>query len=169
MPVGYDHKYIYSHVGYNLKSSDFQASLGLTQLDKLPGFIEARNANHNGLTQRLSEAGLDKFFHLPTATVGSEPSWFGYLLTLKEDCGFKRTDLVKELENLKVGTRLLFAGNLVRQPGFKNANYRVSGALDVTDKVMDDAFWIGVWPGLSPQHLDYMISVISDTVRRLRA
>ena len=168
LPKGYDHKYIYSHIGYNLKSSDFQAALGLSQLDKLPHFISIRKNNHAGITERLCQAGLDDFFQLPMATPNSDPSWFGYLLTLKDDCGFSRTDLVQKLENLKIGTRLLFAGNLVRQPGFKGANYRVSGELKETDKAMNDSFWLGVWPGLNNQHLDYMISALADAIKELR-
>ena len=168
LPKGYDHKYIYSHVGYNLKASDFQAALGLSQLEKFPDFVKKRRHNHDGLTKRICQAGLDKFFQLPIATPKSDPSWFGYLLTLKEDCDFDRTELVQKLESLKIGTRLLFAGNLVRQPGFKNADFRVSGELEQTDKAMERSFWIGVWPGLNDVHLDYMVNALNDSVRELR-
>ena len=167
LPEGYDHKYIYSHVGYNLKSSDFQASIGLSQLKKLDGFIRARQANFDLLTKLLKKAGLDEYFHLPEPTHGADPSWFGYLLTLRDGVGILRRDLVRRLEERKVGTRLLFAGNLTKQPAFRDVEYRVAGNLDVTDKIMNDAFWIGVWPGLDARHIEYMVNTMEKTVKEL--
>jgi CDP-6-deoxy-D-xylo-4-hexulose-3-dehydrase len=161
LPVGYDHKYTYSHIGYNLKVSDMQAALGVSQLKKLDGFIAKRNANFEGLTSRLKQRGLDKIFHLPKATEGAEPSWFGYLLALRDDTNLLRRDVISELEERKVGTRLLFGGNLTKQPAFKNAEWRVEGSLEVTDKVMRDSFWIGVWPGITEEMLDYMVDQLA--------
>jgi len=165
LPAGYDHKYIYSHLGYNLKMTDMQAALGLSQLDKLPGFIARRRENHAWLTRAFRAAGLEEHFILPEATPGSEPSWFGFILTIRDGSRLDRRALTRRLEERKVGTRLLFGGNLVRQPAFKGVEYRVSGGLEVTDKVMRDSFWIGVWPGLGPAHLQYMVDATLATVR----
>ena len=165
LPEGYDHKYTYSHIGYNLKVSDMQAAVGLSQLRKLDGFIDKRNANFDGLTKRILERGLDEFFHLPEATPGTTPSWFGFLLTVRDKSGLNRRDLVARLEDLKVGTRLLFAGNLTRQPAFQDVEYRVVGGLEVTDKIMNDSFWIGVWPGLDEARLDYMVDALDRSVK----
>jgi len=160
LPKGYDHKYIYSHVGYNLKTTDFQAALGLAQLQKLNGFIEARRRNHAHLSQCLTELGAEKDFILPTATPGTNPSWFGYFLTLRYAGIQARTKLVQYLEANKIGTRLLFAGNLIKQPAFRNIDHRVVGNLVNTDKVMNDGFWVGVWPGLGREHVEYIASHI---------
>jgi CDP-6-deoxy-D-xylo-4-hexulose-3-dehydrase len=165
LPYGYDHKYTYSHIGYNLKVSDMQAAIGLSQLNKLDDFIQRRRENFSGLTERLRDKGLDKFFILPEATKGTKPSWFGYLLTLRDGVGITRRELTAELEARKVGTRLLFAGNLIKQPAFKDANYRVSGPLVNTDKIMENAFWMGVWPGLTNEHLDYMVDTIANILQ----
>ncbi len=167
LPEGYDHKYIYSHIGYNLKMSDMQAAIGLSQLGKLDRFVEKRRENYADLTKRLKDRKLDEYFHLPVPTPGSEPSWFGFLLVLRDDVPVLRRDLTARLEERKVGTRLLFAGNLVRQPSFKDIEYRISGNLTVTDKIMKDAFWIGVWPGLGEAHLDYMVEMIDLTMKDL--
>ena len=161
LPDGYDHKYTYSHIGYNLKVSDMQAALGVSQLKKLDRFISKRNSNFDGLTTRLKQRGLDEVFHLPEATEGAEPSWFGYLLTLRNDINLSRRNVVSELEDRKVGTRLLFGGNLTKQPAFKNAEWRVEGSLEVTDKVMRDSFWVGVWPGITEEMLDYMVDQLA--------
>lgn len=166
LPYGYDHKYTYSHVGYNLKVSDMQAAIGLSQLNKLDHFIQRRRENFNGLTARLIDEGLDRYFILPEPTPGTNPSWFGYLLTLREGLGITRRELTAELEERKVGTRLLFAGNLIKQPAFQNVDYRVSGSLDNTDKIMENSFWMGVWPGLTDEHLDYMIEVLADILKK---
>ena len=165
LPEGYDHKYTYSHIGYNLKVSDMQAALGVSQLDKLDCFIARRNANFDGLTRRIRAAGLEDLVHLPEATLGSEPSWFGYLMTLRDGSGLDRTTVVRSLEARKVGTRLLFGGNLLRQPAFLGQNIRVSGSLERTDKIMNDSFWIGVWPGINDEMLDYMVETLADVLR----
>lgn len=167
LPHGYDHKYTYSHIGYNLKVSDMQAAIGLSQLDKLDRFIAARNANFDGLKARILAAGLGDYYHLPEVLPNAEPSWFGFLLTLRDGTGIDRNHLVAELERRKVGTRLLFAGNLVRQPAYRDVEYRVHGTLDNSDKVMNDAFWIGVWPGLTDAHLDYMVETLEDVTRAM--
>ena len=165
LPEGYDHKYTYSHVGYNMKVSDMQAAVGLSQLNKIDRFIDARRRNFDGLTQRMKAAGLDEYYHLPVATPGTNPSWFGFLMTIRDGVPLSRRDVTATLEDRKVGTRLLFAGNLTRQPAFAQVDYRVSGSLDVTDKIMNDAFWVGVWPGLGDAHLDYMVQTLADVTR----
>lgn len=166
LPLGYDHKYIYSHLGYNLKVSDMQAAVGLSQLEKLPGFIARRRENFRLLTEAFRAGGLEEHFILPKPTPESDPSWFGYLLTIRDGSPLKRREVVKHLEDRKIGTRLLFAGNLARQPAFKGVNFRVHGDLTHTDKIMNDAFWIGVWPGIDAPRRDYMISVLLDLVKK---
>ena len=165
LPKGYDHKYTYSHIGYNLKVSDMQAAIGCSQLGKLEHFISKRNENFAGLTRRIKAAGLEEYLLLPEATANSEPSWFGYLLTIRDNTYLDRTTIVRELENRKVGTRLLFAGNLLRQPAFKNIEHRVIGSLANTDKIMSDSFWIGVWPGINDLMLDYMVDTLAAVIR----
>jgi CDP-6-deoxy-D-xylo-4-hexulose-3-dehydrase len=158
LPEGYDHKYTYSHVGYNLKLTDMQAAVGVAQLKKLPVFIEARKRNwvymRDGLT--LPE----EFFVLPKATEHSAPSWFGFLLTIRPEAPFSRKQLIQFLVERKIGTRLLFGGNLIRQPAFQGAPHRVVGDLLVTDRVMGGTFWIGVYPGLRKAHLDYILEAL---------
>jgi CDP-6-deoxy-D-xylo-4-hexulose-3-dehydrase len=161
LPTGYDHKYTYSHIGYNLKVTDMQAAVGLSQLNKLDGFIDKRQRNFAALNQRFLSAGLDSVFHLPQATEGSEPSWFGYLVTLRDGTGLERNDIVRTLEERRIGTRLLFGGNLLRQPAYRDVDHRVVGSLDNTDKIMRDSFWLGVWPGLSDAHLDYVVETLA--------
>ena len=160
LPQGYDHKYVYSHLGYNLKITDMQAACGLAQLDRLPDFIAARRRNFDYLTERL--APLAEFIELPQATPGSEPSWFGYPITLTAAAATARVDLLRYLDQHKIGTRLLFAGNLTRQPYMCGRAYRVIGTLPNSDRVMQDTFWIGLWPGLTTDMLDF-------TVDRMRA
>ena len=160
LPEGYDHKYTYSHLGYNLKITDMQAACALAQMDRLDDFIEARKRNFRWLSERL--AGCQDFLILPQATEGSDPSWFGYPITLKDGCGIKRVDLLRHLDANKVGTRLLFAGNLTRQPYMRDQIYRVSGDLTVTDKIMHGTFWIGLWPGLSEVHLEHTARCLED-------
>jgi len=154
LPEGYDHKYVYSHIGYNLKISDMQAACGLAQMDRLEGFIETRKENFNYLKSAL--ASLEEYFILPESTENSEPSWFGFPITIREEAPFLRVDLLKYLDEKKIGSRLLFAGNLTKQPYFKDVNYRVSGELTNTDTVMNQTFWVGVYPGLNHEKLDFI-------------
>ena len=156
LPEGYDHKYTYSHLGYNLKISDMQAAVGLAQLDNLPFFIVKRQENFRYLREHL--ASLEEFLILPEATSNSEPSWFGFPITLKETAGTSRVDLLKYLDQYKIGTRLLFAGNITRQPYFQDRQYRITGELANTDIIMNETFWIGVYPGLSEEMLDFVIN-----------
>jgi CDP-6-deoxy-D-xylo-4-hexulose-3-dehydrase len=167
LPKGYDHKYTYSHIGYNLKVSDMQAALGVSQLKKLDHFVARRRENFSALEARLKERGLDEFYHLPVPTPGTEPSWFGYLLTVRDGSGIERNELVRRLEERKVGTRLLFAGNLTKQPAFKDVPYRIHGSLTNTDKIMHDSFWMGVWPGIDEPRLDYMADTLLALTREL--
>lgn len=160
LPYGYDHKYTYSHLGYNLKITDMQAACGLAQLDRLDGFIAARKANFAYLTDRLAACG--EFLQLPVATENSDPSWFGFAMTLRDSAPVNRTDLLQYLDSQKIGTRLLFAGNLTRQPYMEGQTYRVSGELTNTERVMNNTFWIGLYPGLSHTHLDYAAEKIED-------
>ncbi len=153
LPEGYDHKYTYSHLGYNLKITDMQAACGLAQLDKAARFIQARKDNFAFLKTRLKDC--EEFVHLPQPTEHSDPSWFGFPITLKENSPVTRLDLLTYLDQNKVGTRLLFAGNLTRQPYMVNAKYRISGELTNTDNVMNNTFWIGVQPSLTPAMLEY--------------
>lgn len=155
LPFGYDHKYTYSHVGYNLKMTDMQAAVGIAQLDKLPEFIQKRRENFEFLYQQLQE--VQDFFVLPQAAPNSEPSWFGFPILVKENATFTRNDLVKHLEEKRIGTRLLFGGNLLRQPLYQGLNYRVIGDLSNADKIMESVFWIGVFPGLTQEMLEYVV------------
>ena len=158
LPDGYDHKYTYSHLGYNLKISDMQAACGLAQLDKAPAFIEARKHNFAFLKARLSTC--EEFLILPQATPGSDPSWFGFPITLRENAPVSRVDLLQYLDQNKVGTRLLFAGNLTKQPYMIGRNFQVSGELTNTDTVMSNTFWIGVQPALTEEMLEFSVSKI---------
>ncbi len=162
LPEGYDHKYTYSHLGYNLKSGDIQAAIGLAQLDRLDSFIELRRRNWAYLLNGLKE--LEEFFVLPKPTENSDPSWFGFALTVKSTSPKTRNEIVQELNDKKIGTRLLFGGNLLRQPAFIGTPRRVIGDLVNTDRVMNDTFWIGVWPGLTEEMLDYMIKMLCEMV-----
>ena len=162
LPYGYDHKYTYSHLGYNLKITDMQAAVGLAQLDHLDDFIAARRSNFEVLKTGLKD--LEEFFVLPEATPGSEPSWFGFVLTVKEDAPFSRDEVVKHLNAMKIGTRLLFGGNLIRQPYMIGRDYGVVGPVDNSDRIMRQTFWIGVYPGLSPSHTGFMLQVLHDFV-----
>ena len=164
LPEGYDHKYIYSHVGYNLKITDMQAACALAQMDRLEGFIAARKENFRLLKELLR--GLEHALILPEATSGSDPSWFGFPITLTEACPVRRIDLLRALDVERIGTRLLFAGNLVRQPSMEGVRHRVSGTLENTDRVMDRTFWIGVYPGLSREALAFVADRIRSLVSR---
>jgi CDP-4-dehydro-6-deoxyglucose reductase, E1 len=160
LPYGYDHKYVYSHLGFNLKITDMQAAVGLSQLEHLDGFIAARRRNFDLLKRGLKS--LEQFFVLPEATANSDPSWFGFVLTVRDDAPFKRDDIVRHLNDRKIGTRLLFGGNLVRQPYMKDRNFRTHGSLANSDRIMSQTFWIGVYPGLGEEHIAYMLEVISE-------
>ncbi|MBP1625982.1 MAG: putative aminotransferase, partial [Holophagaceae bacterium] len=158
LPQGYDHKYTYSHIGYNLKLTDMQAAVGLSQLEKLPGFIARRKENFAYLLERLKP--LEEHLILPEPTPGSEPSWFGFLLTRREGCPRSRNELIQALEGARIGTRLLFGGNLLRQPAYQGIPHRVVGSLECADRVMRDTFWVGVYPGLDEARLDYMVQTL---------
>jgi CDP-6-deoxy-D-xylo-4-hexulose-3-dehydrase len=158
LPCGYDHKYTYSHIGYNLKLTDMQAAVGVAQLAKLPGFIEARRRNFRELRERLR--GLEEFFILPEATPESDPSWFGFPIAVRRDAPFTRNQVIRGLESRKIATRLLFGGNLTRQPAYREAEYRVAAPLDQTDFVMDQVFWIGVYPGITDAMREYMAEAL---------
>lgn len=164
LPEGYDHKYTYSHLGYNLKITDMQAACGLAQLDKAENFIERRRKNFSYLLDRLK--GLDDLLWLPRPTLNADPSWFGFPLTLKPKANVTRVALTQFLDERRIGTRLLFAGNLTRQPYMKGMHYRVSGGLDVTDTVMNRTFWVGVQPALTPEMLDYVADSIAKGLGR---
>ncbi|WP_162047388.1 lipopolysaccharide biosynthesis protein RfbH [Vibrio taketomensis] len=155
LPNGYDHKYTYSHLGYNLKITDMQAACGLAQMDRVEALVQKRKDNYIYLRDGL--VSCEEFIILPEATENSDPSWFGFPITIREESGIDRVDLLKFMDQYKIGTRLLFAGNLTRQPYFENVNYRVVGELTNTDLIMNNTFWIGVYPGLDKDHLDFVI------------
>jgi CDP-6-deoxy-D-xylo-4-hexulose-3-dehydrase len=155
LPCGYDHKYSYSHIGYNLKLTDMQAAVGVAQLQKLGGFIDARRRNFARLSEGLRDLG--EYFVLPEATAGAEPSWFGFPIAVREGAPFTRNRVIHELEQRKIATRLLFGGNLVRQPAYQNAVHRVAAPLTNTDFIMNQVFWIGVFPGITPAMMDYVV------------
>ncbi len=156
LPQGYDHKYVYSHIGYNLKATDMQAAIGVAQLKKLPGFIKKRRSNFSFLYNSLR--AYEKYLILPRWDRLSEPSWFGFPLLVKDSSPFNRDEIVRHLEENKIATRMLFGGNLLKQPAYQNIKYRVIGKLENTDLVMNNFFWIGVYPGLSPEKLKFMAS-----------
>jgi CDP-6-deoxy-D-xylo-4-hexulose-3-dehydrase len=163
LPHGYDHKYTYSHVGYNLKITDMQAAVGLSQLDRVEDFIAARRRNFGLLTEGLT--AFEDVFILPKATPRSDPSWFGFTLTVRPDAGFSRDDIVQFLNANRIATRFLFGGNLIRQPYMQGRNYRVVGDLTNADLVTERTFWIGLFPGLTGDHIGYMIDTIGRFVR----
>jgi CDP-6-deoxy-D-xylo-4-hexulose-3-dehydrase len=162
LPYGYDHKYVYSHIGYNLKMTDMQAAVGVAQLDKLDDFVSRRNTNFKRLHKGLKP--LEEFLLLPRATKGSEPSWFGFPLTVRESAPFSRFDLVQHIESRRIGTRQLFGGNLLRQPAYKGIPMRVVGNLKNADIITEQTFWVGVYPGLSNEMIDYIIDTITEFV-----
>jgi CDP-6-deoxy-D-xylo-4-hexulose-3-dehydrase len=163
LPDGYDHKYIYSHIGYNLKATDMQAALGVSQLEKLDRFVQKRKENFNQLLNGLKEVeGL----RMPRATENSDPSWFGFPVTLESNHPANREDLLRFLEERKIGTRLMFAGNITRQPAYSGVEFRVVGDLANSDLIMRRAFWLGVYPGLTSRMLDYVIDSIRDFMGR---
>src|SRR5665213_3164495 len=155
LPCGYDHKYVYSHIGYNLKATDMQAAIGVAQLKKLPGFIEARKRNWKTLRAALQP--FEEFLILPEPTAGSDPSWFGFAITVRPDAPFSRAEITRHLEDNKIATRLLFAGDLTRQPAYKGIQHRVVGDLANTERIVSNTFWIGVYPGLTSAMLEYVV------------
>jgi CDP-6-deoxy-D-xylo-4-hexulose-3-dehydrase len=167
LPCGYDHKYTYSHVGYNLKATDMQAALGVSQIAKLPHFIERRKENFVYLKNALKP--LEDYLQLPVAGEHADPSWFGFPIGVKEGAPFTRDQLTRELDAKKIGTRLLFAGNLLRQPAYEGLEYRVIGDMSGSDYVMNHVFWIGVYPGLTTEMLDYVVATISQFAETAKA
>ncbi len=162
LPYGYDHKFIYSHIGYNLKITDMQAAVGVAQLEKLPEFIKARKNNFKKLYEGLSK--YDEYFILPEWSKKADPSWFGFPLTVRDNVFFSRNEITEFLEEKKIATRNLFAGNILRHPAYteSNVNYRIHGGLKNTDKILSDTFWLGVYPGLSTKEINYIINVFED-------
>jgi CDP-6-deoxy-D-xylo-4-hexulose-3-dehydrase len=165
LPYGYDHKYTFNHVGYNLKVTDMQAAIGVAQLDKLEGFIAARRANFAALHEQLQD--LSHVLVLPRAERDADPSWFGFPLTVRAESGLDRRRLVEYLEERRIATRLVFAGNLTRQPAYRDVEFRQVGDLGRSDDVMNHSFWVGVYPGLNREHLAYMSDVIHEGIDRL--
>ncbi len=166
MPAGYDHKYIYSHIGYNLKATDMQASIGLAQIPKLNRFIQVRKENFKRLYDGLS--AYDEFLMLPKATPDSDPNWFGFLITVKPEAPFSKNKIVEFLESRKIATRMLFAGNILKQPAYSDIEHRVVGNLRQTDIIMERTFWIGLYPGLTTQMIDYVIEAFADFFKSVR-
>lgn len=160
LPAGYDHKYVYAHLGYNLKITDMQAACGLAQLDRAAEFVATRKRNFELLKERL--ASLSDFLEIAEATPNSDPSWFGFPVTLKESSGVTRVDLLKYLDQHRIGTRLLFAGNLTRQPYFKSIEYRIVGELTNTDRTMNQTFWLGVQPSLGQEHFEFVAEKLEE-------
>jgi CDP-6-deoxy-D-xylo-4-hexulose-3-dehydrase len=164
LPFGYDHKYIYSHIGYNLKITDMQAATGVEQLKKLTLFIKARKENFKFLYEGFKK--FDKYFILPKIEPKADPSWFGFLLTVRKDAGFSRDEIVNYLEDNKIATRMLFAGNITRHPSFENVKYRVFGDLQHTDLIMNNTFWLGVYPGLNLEMIEYIVNKIEKFIKK---
>ena len=164
LPLGYDHKYVYTEIGYNLKMTDMQAAIGSAQMDKLPSFSQKRRENFNTCNSIFGR--YKNYFVLPEATKNSDPSWFAYIVNVKEDAPFKRDELIKYLNEKKIETRNIFAGNLTRQPAFINKNYRIADHLNNTDIIMNNTFFLGTYPGLKPEMLDYISSVLTEFIQK---
>jgi CDP-6-deoxy-D-xylo-4-hexulose-3-dehydrase len=165
LPDGYDHKYTYSHIGFNLKVTDMQAAVGLSQLTKADHFVARRKENHAFLSEMFKE--FEEHFILPVATENSEPSWFGFMLTVREGSPIDRNKFVEYLEQNKIGTRLFFGGNLLKQPAYYKLNYRKIDDLKNTDLLMNNSFWLGVWPGLNQVHYDYIVNTVRKYISSL--
>ncbi|MDP8229907.1 MAG: lipopolysaccharide biosynthesis protein RfbH [Candidatus Gorgyraea atricola] len=163
LPDGYDHKYIYSHIGYNLKITDMQAAIGVAQLKKLPGFIRARKENFKFLYAFFKK--YERYFVLPLEAKNSDPSWFGFPVLVKKDAPFTRNETVKYLEKNKIATRMLFGGNLIKHPAYENIKYRIHGSLKNTDMVMDNLFWIGVYPGIKKEQIEFICSIFDKMLK----
>ena len=159
LPLGFDHKFTYSHIGYNLKATDMQAAIGLRQIERLDDFIAMRRANWNTLYALLKD---EEWLILPTATKNSEPSWFGFALTIKPDIRLNAQEVTKALNDKGIGTRQLFGGNLTKQPAYRSSNFRIAGDLKNTDLIMKNTFWVGVWPGLTNKMLHFIARSISE-------
>jgi len=164
LPFGYDHKFIYSHIGYNLKMTDMQAAIGVSQLKKLPDFIKKRKKNWDILSKELKK--YKDYFILPKATNNSEPSWFGFSLTVREEAPFSRNEIVNYLEKNKIATRLFFCGNIIRHPCFENVKFRIHDNLKNTDFVMNNSFWIGVYPGITVEMIDYISEKFDEFIKK---
>jgi len=164
LPKGYDHKYVYSHIGYNLKMTDMQAAIGAAQMGKLDAFTARRKENFRLLTEGLQD--LEEFFILPRATEHADPSWFAFILTLRDGAPFTRVELAKHLDAAMIETRGLFAGNILRQPGYLTIPHRVAGGLENTDYIMDNTLFLGVYPGLTPAKIDYVTDTIKNFARK---
>jgi CDP-6-deoxy-D-xylo-4-hexulose-3-dehydrase len=162
LPCGYDHKYIYSHIGFNLKATDMQAALGVSQLKKADFFVQRRRENYKALYSRLKK--FEEHFILHEATPSTEPSWFGFIVTIRKDSPLNRTKLTQYLETNRIGTRLFFGGNITKQPAYKNVDFKIHGGLENTDFIMNNSFWLGVWPGLVEEHYDYITSTIGSFI-----
>ena len=167
LPAGYDHKYVYSHLGYNLKATDMQAAIGCEQLKKFPGFVEKRKHNWQRLYNALKP--LEDKIILPKPAKGSDPSWFGFMISIRKDSGLNRNDITKYIESKNIQTRPVFSGNLIKHPAFDHIRntdaYRVAGTLDTTDYIMNNSFWVGVYPGMTDEMIDYMAKIITEAVR----
>ncbi len=167
LPAGYDHKYVYSHLGYNLKATDMQAAIGCEQLKKFPGFVERRKHNWQRLYNALKP--LEDKIILPKPAKGSDPSWFGFMISIRKDSGLNRNDITKYIESKNIQTRPVFSGNLIKHPAFDHIRntdaYRVAGTLDTTDYIMNNTFWVGVYPGMTDEMIDYMAKIITEAVR----
>jgi len=163
LPKGYDHKYTYSHLGYNLKATDLQAAVGIAQLDKLPSFIKARKQNHKFYLDSLKK--YEEYFILPHSEEHSDPSWFGFFITLKKGTPFTRNKIVQHLENSKIATRMLFGGNVVRQPAYINKKHKIVSNLKNTDYIMENSFWIGVYPGITTEMRSYVLDVFNNFLK----